>query len=87
MGRERAETDDGGHALHSDVDADARTQVRYDTGCPTDVSFMGPGTLYGVLSRMNRESLIVSVGEDVWRKNYAIMQNRPHRPFVVLLLL
>lgn len=28
MGRKRAGTDDGGRALHSDVDADAWTQVR-----------------------------------------------------------
>lgn len=33
---------------------------------------MGPGTLYGVLSRMNREGLIVLTGEDGRRKNYAI---------------
>ena len=51
------------------------------------VVHMGPGTLYGVLSRMNRESLIISVGEDGWRENYVIMQNRTHRSFVVLLLL
>lgn len=33
---------------------------------------MGPGTLYGVLTRMNREGLIVLTGEDGRRKNYAI---------------
>ena len=35
---------------------------------------MGPGTLYGVLSRMNREGLIVLTGEDGRRKNYAITE-------------
>jgi len=35
---------------------------------------MGPGTLYGVLSRMNREGLIVLTGEEGRRKNYAITQ-------------
>lgn len=33
---------------------------------------MGPGTLYGVLSRMNREGWIVLTSEDGRRKNYAI---------------
>ncbi len=33
---------------------------------------MGPGTLYGVLSRMNQEGLIVFTGEEGRRKNYAI---------------
>lgn len=33
---------------------------------------MGPGTLYGVLTRMNREELICLTGEDGRRKNYAI---------------
>lgn len=33
---------------------------------------MGPGTLYGVLSRMSREGLIVLTGEDGRRKTYAI---------------
>lgn len=33
---------------------------------------MGPGTLYGVLSRMKREGLIVLASEDGRRKNYAI---------------
>ena len=33
---------------------------------------MGPGTLYGVLSRMSREGLIVFTGEEGRRKNYAI---------------
>ena len=33
---------------------------------------MGPGTLYGVLKRMNREGLIRLTGEDGRRKNYAI---------------
>ena len=35
---------------------------------------MGPGTLYGVLSRMSREGLIVLTGEEGRRKNYAITQ-------------
>lgn len=35
---------------------------------------MGPGTLYGVLSRMSREGLIVLTGEDGRRKNYAITE-------------
>ena len=35
---------------------------------------LGPGTLYGVLSRMNREGLIVLTGEDGRRKNYAITE-------------
>ena len=35
---------------------------------------MGPGTLYGVLSRMNREGLIVLTGEDGRRNNYAITE-------------
>ena len=33
---------------------------------------MGPGTLYGVLSRMTREGLITFTGEEGRRKNYAI---------------
>ena len=33
---------------------------------------MGPGTLYGVLSRMNKEGLITLTGEEGRRKNYAI---------------
>lgn len=33
---------------------------------------MGPGTLYGVLSRMSREGLIAFTGEEGRRKNYAI---------------
>ena len=33
---------------------------------------MGPGTLYGVLSRMSREGLIVLTSEEGRRKNYAI---------------
>lgn len=33
---------------------------------------MGPGTLYGVLTRMHREGLIVFTGEEGRRKNYAI---------------
>ena len=33
---------------------------------------LGPGTLYGVLSRMSREGLIVLTGEEGRRKNYAI---------------
>ena len=33
---------------------------------------MGPGTLYGVLSRMSREGLIVLTSAEGRRKNYAI---------------
>lgn len=33
---------------------------------------MGPGTLYGVLSRMSREGWIVLTGEEGRRKTYAI---------------
>lgn len=33
---------------------------------------MGPGTLYGVLSRMNKEGWITLTGEENRRKNYAI---------------
>lgn len=33
---------------------------------------MGPGTLYGVLSRMSREGMIAFTGEEGRRKNYAI---------------
>ena len=33
---------------------------------------MGPGTMYGVLTRMNKEGLIVLTEEDGRRKNYAI---------------
>lgn len=36
---------------------------------------MGPGTLYGVLSRMNKDGLIVLTGEDGRRKNYAITES------------
>lgn len=35
---------------------------------------MGPGTLYGVLSRMCKERLIVFTGEEGRRKNYAITE-------------
>ena len=35
---------------------------------------MGPGTLYGVLTRMNKEGLIVFTGEEGRRKNYAITE-------------
>lgn len=35
---------------------------------------MGPGTLYGVLTRMNREGLITLAGEEGRRKNYAITE-------------
>lgn len=35
---------------------------------------MGPGTLYGVLSRMNREGLIILAGEEGRRKNYVITE-------------
>ena len=35
---------------------------------------MGPGTLYGILTRMNREGLIVFAGEDGRRKNYEITE-------------
>lgn len=33
---------------------------------------MGPGTLYGVLSRMNKDGLITLAGEEGRRKNYTI---------------
>ena len=33
---------------------------------------MGPGTLYGVLARMNREGLITLAGEEGRRKTYAL---------------
>jgi len=35
---------------------------------------MGPGTLYGVLSRMNREGLIELTATDGRRKNYEITE-------------
>lgn len=35
---------------------------------------MGPGTLYGVLSRMNKEGLIRLTSEEGRRKNYAITE-------------
>jgi len=35
---------------------------------------MGPGTLYGVLSRMSKEGLIVLTGEEGRRKNYSITE-------------
>ena len=35
---------------------------------------MGPGTLYGVLSRMNKEGLITLTGEEGRRKNYALTE-------------
>ena len=35
---------------------------------------MGPGTLYGVLSRMNREDWILLTGEEGRRKTYAITE-------------
>lgn len=35
---------------------------------------MGPGTLYGALSRMSREGLIVLAEEDGRRKTYAITE-------------
>lgn len=35
---------------------------------------MGPGTLYGVLSRMSKEGLIILTGEEGRRKNYAITE-------------
>ena len=38
---------------------------------------MGPGTLYGVLSRMSREGLIVLTGEADRRKTYAITDQGP----------
>lgn len=34
---------------------------------------MGPGTLYGVLTRMNKEGLITLTSEEGRRKNYAIL--------------
>ncbi len=33
---------------------------------------MGPGTLYGVLNRMNKDGWIAFTGEEGRRKNYAI---------------
>lgn len=39
---------------------------------------MGPGTLYGVLSRMNKEGLIQLTGEEGRRKNYAITDTGIH---------
>ncbi len=35
---------------------------------------MGPGTLYGVLTRMQKEGMIVLTGEEGRRKNYAITE-------------
>ena len=35
---------------------------------------MGPGTLYGVLTRMKKEGLIVLTSQDERRKTYAITQ-------------
>ena len=35
---------------------------------------MGPGTMYGVLTRMSKEGLIELTGEDGRRKNYAITE-------------
>ncbi len=35
---------------------------------------MGPGTLYGVLTRMNREGLILLEGQDDRRKTYCITE-------------
>lgn len=35
---------------------------------------MGPGTLYGVLSRMSKDGLIVLTSEEGRRKNYAITE-------------
>ena len=35
---------------------------------------MGPGTLYGVLSRMCKEGLIIPTGEEGRRKTYAITE-------------
>ncbi len=35
---------------------------------------MGPGTMYGVLTRMNKEGLIELTSEDGRRKNYAITE-------------
>lgn len=39
---------------------------------------MGPGTLYGVLSRMHKEGLIQLTSEEGRRKNYAITQAGLH---------
>ncbi len=36
---------------------------------------MGPGTLYGVLTRMQKEGMIVLTGEEGRRKNYAITES------------
>ena len=42
---------------------------------------MGPGTLYGVLTRMNREGLIRLAGEDGRRKNcLCLLQMNTIRP-------
>ena len=35
---------------------------------------MGPGTLYGILSRMNKEGLIILSAEDGRRKCYEITE-------------
>lgn len=35
---------------------------------------MGPGTLYGVLTRMSKDGLIAFTGEEGRRKNYAITE-------------
>ena len=35
---------------------------------------MGPGTLYGVLTRMNKEGLITLTSEEGRRQNYAITE-------------
>ncbi len=39
---------------------------------------MGPGTLYGVLTRMNKEGLITLTSEEGRRKNYAITEEGKH---------
>lgn len=39
---------------------------------------MGPGTMYGVLTRMNKEGLIQLTGEDGRRKNYTITEEGKH---------
>jgi DNA-binding PadR family transcriptional regulator len=36
---------------------------------------MGPGTLYGVLTRLQKDGLIIVVNDDGRRKTYSITQN------------
>ena len=41
---------------------------------------MGPGTLYGILSRMNKEGLIILSAEDGRRKCYEITETGKQAP-------